>query len=1645
MRSHPNDHPNHATLQQGGGASRSARRGSTIIVAVGVLAVLALVAVSYAVAVRTDRASVASYQRSADLESSARVVRDEIGAILAADLFGNKIVTPDIPFEGTLGGSSIRVWPRMFEDGEYFDAPRTAPGVFDTRNPRNQQNLPSPSAPYVIAPNFSSGISPFFPSAPERDDAWLANTEPYNRFAPSPRDGAVSFDWTTWGQFTNLLSAYRWVRNGLNDNVGLWVRDDGRFADLGMFFLTDFARDPSRSRGDPGADLAFLDESAATSIDEFTGQNNGPLVGLRETTASGVSPVNFATDVTQLQIHELGELLTGDPNMPVFNAFDERFFADTDGDLRADARWQSLDALDGLLGLRWVVAARIIDNSALVNVNTAMEFQGTDVGTQNFVGDGRTPADVDLTRLVRSAHLMPDLRTLSPWAPTSTDPSTLLEIWDPTSANSMYSRSRGIYGSSFDPSQINPINEHLITQLGIDGLLTAVNQPQFAPVELVWSAESGVQATDAIEDADLFRGTTGNNPPPPFTTRLQRYLANRYFGVSPLQATVDQMRPYPITDEAELRAFFGVNASGFISNVEQRFDHQRLDTSFGILSGPLRAIEDTDPGLGFPARNLAINPSSAGEARPSLESIAGDTRRLLTTVSGAADFSPVPVLNDLTVGTGSNTLVFDRPFNAKIRFRDVPRISPQTADAISAPAKFATEMRAKRAVVGDAFSAFAWALAPLAGHTPLMSPLGVEHTGWQLAPSGSVDSGKYFYGGDRDTTRGPAFVLGGLMQASGLSLADSQPGAAYAMLRALSLAVNLADATDDDRLVNAPNTGTTTPPEQRVAPTGSTLDLPTVARLYNIVHPTPDNIRGMPFPGLPPVAATDDQVIRVGVAFPWGDLRDPNLPVPAGQPVDTASPQLMPVGHVGQPLNGVTLVGLDRQPFLRQVYTLAVYADRRALDRVPPGNPPSGAPYDERIDPDREDERIGSIVAWEVGNPWAEVINISRMRLALALNDSTLIQVDPSINGTIPAGEAVVFYAVQWREGDAEAEAFMRDYADNWADGVDDRDATTRRVIGVTDDRGLIDASGSMFTEGIPFHGWSDGAAVGLIYIPGDVTPVAIPGAGDIVIDRLSNNTSSPGIPARLSAALELDESNQPTNRWTGYTTVIGYARRTTEGAPGFPAWVIERPDANVSARTIDDQLLVSWGFTNTGGFVTDPPEIPGTQGGVEADASGVGSLLGADDKGAFPIALPSFQLFVPNTELRYTSELLQLTAFTHMYVHDGLDGTGARLGASIADASRYGPGTWRTVSEQLGSDAEIYRDATTVSGAGTIVNPYLGVLDPTRFVLSSQNAPGQTQLGVLGPVLNVGPNKGLPEALAIPLALRVVDCFEALWTPDWRGGNRLVQGRININTATQKGLRMLPLVDPASAIGSLQPQGANLADDWRVPLIMAYRDRLATAQIPATPSEITGLLGTNSTPLRFVDQSVEIGSVGSGVEYARGFVTPGELAILGRWRNGPDAGSPDPSIYNGRSFLELGSNGADADVGGVPALDVRLQTYAVNDSDVRPTPMSGGSLSAYEGADDPEERLALYRAVSNIVTARSDVYSAYFTVRGYAPGDIEAVDAIDTNPSDIQIESYLERLQPRFEARYLAVYDRSNVRTPVDRPRVLMFVRLPD
>jgi hypothetical protein len=89
---------------------------------------------------------------------------------------------------------------------------------------------------------------------------------------------------------------------------------------------------------------------------------------------------------------------------------------------------------------------------------------------------------------------------------------------------------------------------------------------------------------------------------------------------------------------------------------------------------------------------------------------------------------------------------------------------------------------------------------------------------------------------------------------------------------------------------------------------------------------------------------------------------------------------------------------------------------------------------------------------------------------------------------------------------------------------------------------------------------------------------------------------------------------------------------------------------------------------------------------------------------------------------------------------------------------------------------------------------------------------------------------------------------------------------------------------------------------------------------------------------------------------------------------------------------------------------------------------------------------MALYRAVSNIATARSDVFAAWFVIRGYDPELIERIPVLRANEDEALNAMDLpeNNFAPTHESRYFVVFDRSNVRRPTDRPRVLLQVELP-
>ena len=72
-----------------------------------------------------------------------------------------------------------------------------------------------------------------------------------------------------------------------------------------------------------------------------------------------------------------------------------------------------------------------------------------------------------------------------------------------------------------------------------------------------------------------------------------------------------------------------------------------------------------------------------------------------------------------------------------------------------------------------------------------------------------------------------------------------------------------------------------------------------------------------------------------------------------------------------------------------------------------------------------------------------------------------------------------------------------------------------------------------------------------------------------------------------------------------------------------------------------------------------------------------------------------------------------------------------------------------------------------------------------------------------------------------------------------------------------------------------------------------------------------------------------------------------------------------------------------------------------------------------------------LYTGASNLISTRSDVFTAYFKIRSFTQSPNGVWDA--TNP-----EAVID------ERRYVMLVDRSNVDRPGDKPRIVYLEQLP-
>jgi hypothetical protein len=1141
---------------------------------------------------------------------------------------------------------------------------------------------------------------------------------------------------------------------------------------------------------------------------------------------------------------------------------------------------------------------------------------------------------------------------------------------------------------------------------------------------------------------------------------------------------------YSARELLDLRAYTGTNNSLYVSMLEQTIDGPDGSgflpdgiAPAGSPVGPLRARADASV-----ERDITTD-------APSDLALWLDPRRHLTPVSGVANYGPVPVVNEAAQ--------FDGDFyRTKVSFHELAQVNPN-GDA------------ARYNRVGTrVFETFMYYLAPFSvrdGYRP-----GFPQSGFQTG----FDQ-DYFYGGG---THGPASRWLTWLGTGPLGADPSPPtalpttiNADFAFQRALALTVNLFDANDAD-------------------------DRPTVFRYYpsalDLPRPTTDR----------PERREGELTARLAFGNVADDAVNDRFTGSEGAPNAA-----FPIDH------GVYAIGLERYPVIREVVTFALYQDDVPNGGVGSINDGESRP---EIDASSPAEQAGSVVAFELANPWNEDLSITTgsnyvIRLQHNIDEWLQFELPPAV---IPAGQSVTFFWHSGFDGDGSAEypanitvqgvdngdgfpfafeALLEEWqnamwlnAGGGSNPLDPSvDSTLRlveiapgfknsagEVVGGISGEGVggLNASeeagapdNNQLLDRVVFQDFvDDGKGVAVLLLRRDG---ALGDAGTaegnrlLLVDRLIDADNLPGTTGQqfFGGAVDVIEGpgnyfrpdpNDPALRvpGTGSFRAVAHGSLTRPSfdlddparTPSFPRYMLERPENNRLLRlpldptaypdegqSDPDDMTQIAGYTQAwdriypttqlfyNGSIREGAAL-GPLGDPDRDFDAVNALfpaaelsqavtIGIDDKNftltSFPELqnLEPFQIYIPNAPMYSPADVLMTSVYSTLHYVDPSVPAGTTLTrAHIGNAT--GPGAWVTVGEQLAADYNLYSDQ-----ANTVPNPYFGVLNPVRYqtarTLGGNNPPGGM----------ASHTDASAWDMVLPPALRLADAFEAL-NP---GGPRnaigesvwLAAGRGNLNTVTQRVVDALPMMNPLSDIGynganevsALSPIGFNSE------LFLAYRDRRASNVLGISfqnnPAAFENFLGLEDFKL---DPYLSTTRNESTVR-RRGIMSTGELAVLAPvWND--SAGDPGPTPTGALDFfLQPGLDNFASQ--GPP-----VEWWSDNNAPQRVGIDEGGwrayGRPQFNPTDDVEERLAIYRALSNIVSTRSDVYIATYVLRGYDPDQIESI-TINAGSESARIEQGMNDplFTPREEVRMLVVFDRSNIRSPIDRPRIIFKTPLPE
>lgn len=758
-----------------------------------------------------------------------------------------------------------------------------------------------------------------------------------------------------------------------------------------------------------------------------------------------------------------------------------------------------------------------------------------------------------------------------------------------------------------------------------------------------------------------------------------------------------------------------------------------------------------------------------------------------------------------------------------------------------------------------------------------------------------------------------------------------------------------------------------------------------------------------------PKKASNDPTVRI-LRFEQEDVKDANNPT--GRDPETELAGIFPWGEIDDDgLNqnpgekNLMLIGLEQQPFFREAAHVQVWNahrlpnEQKTWEIIPSlDDPPDGIP----------DDLVFEIVAVEIGNPWSGDIDLSEYEIVLGDKNQTDQKMDLSFLGIpiLEAGKTVVI--ARWA-ADRNLGPIGGQMRNDWRDLIEGAGGPDRDVRFI--EGGDVFVVPEMADDELTL--WRKDVELK----PGSVI-------SRVMVDRLNAKQSGTGDEDRFPGKLvrdwqyvdQTEDGSKP-----GFQLVFNTSMRRNvarpvgvDGANGFPPYVMQsRNEIGLHGIRFSQAQIRGQGeldplatiFSTNAQNMVDEFNTP--------DADDKKYPAGFADSFSRP-----FQLHVLNSEdVASPFDLLNVTAISHVYVPANGDITVFNPLVDPIDQGKLNRDRYVTISEMLGDEQLSSELANRISKSfiNRVLHPagnsrveppdlrilpdgarnhFVGKLDYTRYI------PWQSSL------------TSIPQG--VPLAVRVVDAFDTV-TPLTPTG--LVQGRININTASTRVLQSLPFLHPRFKAGEIPARtpGIRFAK-----AIQAYRDR-DTIRNPV------GINWSNRAEAsRLIEPDMKHG-LRQDVTKDRGITSLGELALITQWS---EVGTNDishepnrlnPLIFN-QTLVQAGISGTNF-------------TYVPLNPDLLATDRTPEN----DPADDVTEWLIMPRAISNVISLRSDVYCAYIKVIGFTPADVN--EAIQKE-LDGTVDDALAALKPTMEQRYVVVFDRSNVKQPGDRPRLLFAVQ---